>query len=192
MTRSHYCASSSWFPWPQPLPLLPTHHHYHDHCHEVFTLPHRFLPESAGMTRFWQILAEWNLGEGPANIGIPGTLYSAGIEPFQNWDWNGSLEWTGTVEYALAHTRISYLISSLYMFGSIRIDTVCRFMTHHHRCTHSTFISSDRPYPSGDESGLNTTTTTKHTITKHISLSFQYKNYGISGTRQLSRTYNPT
>ena len=29
------------------------------------------------------------LAEPPAKITIPGTIYSSGIEPFQNWDRNG-------------------------------------------------------------------------------------------------------
>ena len=55
---------------------------------EVFTLPHRFLPESAGMTRFRRIPAELYLAEGPAKFAIPGTTYSGGIEPFRNWHRN--------------------------------------------------------------------------------------------------------
>jgi hypothetical protein len=51
---------------------------------EVFTLPHRFLPESAGMTGFRRIPAELFLAEGPAKFAIPGTTYSGGIEPFRN------------------------------------------------------------------------------------------------------------
>ena len=51
---------------------------------EVFTLPHRFLPESAGMTGFRRIPAELYLAEGPAKFAIPGTTYSGGIEPFRN------------------------------------------------------------------------------------------------------------
>ena len=51
---------------------------------EVFTLPHRFLPESAGMTGFRRIPAELYLAEGPAKFAIPGTTNSGGIEPFRN------------------------------------------------------------------------------------------------------------
>ena len=28
-------------------------------------------------------------GRAPAKITILGTIYSSGIEPFRNWDWNG-------------------------------------------------------------------------------------------------------
>ena len=34
-------------------------------------------------------LVELFLAESPAKIAIPGTIYSSGIEPFQNWHWNG-------------------------------------------------------------------------------------------------------
>ena len=58
------------------------------HYDEVFTLPHRFLPESAGMTGFRRIPEELYLAEGPAKFAIPGTTYSGGIEPFRNWHRN--------------------------------------------------------------------------------------------------------
>ena len=51
-------------------------HHNHDPVHhiEVFTLPHRFLPESGGI----------KFGRGSCQIAIPGTNYSGGIKPFRN------------------------------------------------------------------------------------------------------------
>ena len=47
-------------------------------------MPHRFLPESTGMTQFHRNLEEFKMAEGQAKIAIPGVTYSRGMKPFQN------------------------------------------------------------------------------------------------------------
>jgi len=51
---------------------------------EVFTMPHRFLPDSGHSSGFWWIPEELKMAEKPANIAIPGVTYSGGIRPFWN------------------------------------------------------------------------------------------------------------
>ena len=43
----------------------------------------------AGIRSFLWNPVELFLAESPAKIAILGTIYSGGIEPFRNWDWNG-------------------------------------------------------------------------------------------------------
>ena len=57
-------------------------------CGEVFIMPLWFLSESSHSCGIQWNPAELFLAESPAKIAIPGTIYSSGIEPFQNWDRN--------------------------------------------------------------------------------------------------------
>jgi hypothetical protein len=52
-------------------------------------MPLWFLPESSHSCGIQRNLVELFLAEPPAKITIPGTIYSSGMEPFRNWDWNG-------------------------------------------------------------------------------------------------------
>jgi len=51
---------------------------------EVFIMPHRFLLESGHSSGFQWNPEELKMAEGPANIAIPGSVYSSGIQAFWN------------------------------------------------------------------------------------------------------------
>jgi len=47
-------------------------------------MPHRFLLESGHSSGFQWNPEELKMAEGPANIAIPGSVYSSGIRAFRN------------------------------------------------------------------------------------------------------------
>ena len=51
---------------------------------EVFTMPHRFLPDSSHFSEIWWNPEELKMAKGPANIATLGVTYSGGIRPFRN------------------------------------------------------------------------------------------------------------
>ena len=68
-------------------------------------------------SRIW-----WNyFWQSPAKIAIPGTIYSSGIEPFCNWDWNGpGMDWNRLQWNAVCINDKSTMHTPSGMFSSHR------------------------------------------------------------------------
>ena len=89
--------------------------------YEVFIMPLWFLPESGHSCGIRRNPAELFLAESPAKIAIPGTIYSGRIEPFRNWDRNGSgMDQNGIWWNAVCISDKSTMHTPSGMFSSYR------------------------------------------------------------------------